>query len=185
MNCDELNDIYFEWMCQLICNNTNRDPMDYDILLHELNAVDFEYTHPMDESREDDGIGLRYRFAREELIDARIIASTLDTRPCSVLEMLVALAVRCEEQIMTNPEYGDRTGVWFWTMIDNLGLRYMTDDMFDIERFFYIIDRFLDREYNYDGSNGGPFYIPNPRQDLRTVDIWYQLMWYLSSTVQD
>ena len=43
-------------------------------------------------------------------------------RPCSVLEMMIALSMRCEEQIMDDPDIGNRTGQWFWDMIDNLGL---------------------------------------------------------------
>lgn len=183
MNHDELNDIYFEWMCQLI-SDEDHDSLSYQLMLQELHHTPFEYTLPMDENREADGIDLRYRFGREQRIEARVIASVLDITPCSVMEVLVALAVRCEEHIMANPEYGDRTSEWFWTMMENLGLDRMTDRRFRSDEFYYIIDRFLDREYGPHGE-GGLFYIPNPRRDLRTVDIWYQLMWYLSSSVRE
>lgn len=185
MSYNELNRAYFKWMCQLICNDDDWDFDSHSLMLSELHHIDFEYTHPMDECREEDGINLRYRFAREQRIEARLIASALDIRPCSVLEMLVALAVRCEEQIMTNPEYGDRTGLWFWTMMDNLGLSSITNDRYDAGVVYYIVDRFMDREYDFDGMHGGLFHVPNPRRDLREVDIWYQMMWYLTSSIQE
>lgn len=45
--------------------------------------------------------------------------------------MMIALAQRCEESIMDDPEAGNRTGVWFWAMISNLSLDCMSDDDFD------------------------------------------------------
>ena len=181
MRPDELRDEYFQWMCQLICDG-DHDVRSYTIMLDELNEVPFEYTIPMDQNRETDGYDLRYRFGLEQRIDARVIASALDITPCSVMEVLVALAVRCEEHIMANPKYGDRTGLWFWTMMENLGLAEMTNTQFDTEEFFMIIDRLLDHQYGPHGE-GGLFYIPHPRQDLRTVDIWYQMMWYLTDEI--
>lgn len=181
MRPDELREEYFNWMCQLI-RDGEHDVQSYRIMLSELNDVDFEYSLPMDANREADGIDLRYQFGREHHIEARVIATALDITPCSVMEVLVALAVRCEEHIMSDPEYGDRTGVWFWSMMKNLGLDELVNSQYDAQEFYYIIDRFLDRKYTYDGR-GGLFYIPNPREDLRDVDIWYQMMWYLTTSV--
>lgn len=53
-----------------------------------------------------------------------MIASYLDNRPCSVLEMIIALAIRLEEHIMDDPDIGNRTGQWFWDMIVSLGLGF-------------------------------------------------------------
>ena len=41
---------------------------------------------------------------------------------CSVLEMLIGMAIRCERDIMHVNGAGDRTIEWFWIMIGNLGL---------------------------------------------------------------
>ena len=110
-----------------------------------------------------------------------MIASLLDVVPCSVLEMMLALSIRCEEHIMDDPEIGNRTGEWFWIMIVNLGLGSMDDTRYDEEYVDDILDKFLNREYDADGT-GGLFPVRNPRYaqyDLRNVDIWYQLNWYL------
>lgn len=100
--------------------------------------------------------------------------------PCTVLEMLVALAVKCEENIMDDPNYGNRTGQWFWKMITNLGLSTMYNNKFDKKIVNIVIEKFLDREYEPNGQ-GGLFVIRNCRKDLREVPIWQQLCWYLDN----
>ena len=96
--------------------------------------------------------------------------------------MMIALAIRCEENIMDDPHMGDRTGQWFWGMITNLGLGGMTDESFDIDSASRKIRRFLDRKYEPDGT-GGLFTIPRCSVDLRTVEIWYQLCWFLDTII--
>ena len=83
---------------------------------------------------------------------------------------------------MYDPNIGDRTEQWFWEMIVNLGLGGMMDDIFDVEHVEYIVDRFLNREYEPNGR-GGLFFIRNCKYDLRRVEIWYQLCWYLDGFV--
>jgi hypothetical protein len=132
----------------------------------------------MDANRYEDGIDLRYRFGYAENIGSTLIADYLDDRPCSVLEMLIALSIRLEEHIMNDPAIGDRTGQWFWNMIANLGLGSMDDAKFDRKCAEDIIQRFLNRDYERDGK-GGLFTIEHCKEDLRNVEIWYQACWYL------
>jgi hypothetical protein len=94
--------------------------------------------------------------------------------------MMVALALRCEEHITYDSDVGDQTGKWFWVMITNLGLDSMTDSMFDRPYTDEVLDRFLDRKYKRNGE-GGLFMIEHCERDLRSIDIWYQLHWYLRS----
>lgn len=180
MTSHELNDIYFDWMQQLVCDSEYTGDRPYFKLFRLLFETEFYYILPMDSNRAEDGIGLRYRFGYEQNIDPRIIASELDYRPCSVLEMIVALVVRCEEHIMVNLEVGNRFGRWFWNILHNLGLDYMDDDHFDYNTAHDILRDFLERHYGPHGE-GGLVYLPDSRDDLRRVDIWYQMMRYLSS----
>jgi len=166
-------------MYELVADD--RYSKSYRKLFTRLNDTEFTYTIPMDGNRAEDGIDLRYRFGRENGCPDAMIASLLDVVPCSVLEMMLALSIRCEEHIMDDPEIGNRTGEWFWIMIVNLGLGSMDDTRYDAEYVDDILDRFLNREYDADGT-GGLFPVRNPRYaqyDLRNVDIWYQLNWYL------
>ena len=161
-----LNLEYFKWMYNIVCADRYTSSNSYEKLLMYLHDVEFTYTIKRDADRFYDGINLRQRFGQQ--IDG----------PCSVLEMMVALAIRCEETIMTDPKFGDRTSQWFWRMIVNLGLGGETDSRFDEEYVRDVVDQFLHRNYQRDGR-GGLFTVKECQYDLRDVDIWTQMMWYL------
>ena len=178
MTKNELNKRYFNWMCQLVCNGQVSKKISYSKLLHHLHNAEFKYYIDMDGNRACDGVDLRYRFAYENEYEDAMVATYLDDRPCSILEMMVALALRCEENIMDDPEIGNRIDQWFWGMIDNLGLSKETNSHYNANTVDYILDRFLNREYDRNGK-GGLFVIHNPQNDMRGVEIWTQLCWYL------
>lgn len=174
---DRIIDEYFEWLINVVCSERYSNKISYRKLLSHLHAITFTYSIPRDINRAEDGIDLRYRFALEH--------GYSDTPrclngPCSVLEMMVALSIRCEETIMDDPNIGNRTTQWFWSMVTNLGLGSMTDDRFDIRYVDDVIDRFLKREYEPDGK-GGLFRIKRCTYDLRNIEIWRQLCWYLNT----
>lgn len=169
---------YFDWLYAKACGNRYSEQVSYKKLLMYLNGKTFRYRILKDRNRAEDGIFLRQRFAYD--CDTIEDADLYLTDPCSVLEMMLALAIRCEETIMDDFERGDRTTQWFWGMVTNLGLGSMTDDQFDKKLVDDIIERFLDRDYSPDGK-GGLFHIRNCDADLRDVEIWTQLLWYLDS----
>ena len=92
--------------------------------------------------------------------------------------MMVALAMHCELHIMDNPEIGDRTANWFWGMIRSLGLSPYDDNHFNYQDVENVVDRFLNRDYEPTGK-GGLFTVTSRPEDLRSVEIWYQMCWYL------
>ena len=171
---DDIANDYFEWMYDLTCGGIFSDKITYRKLLMYLHTVEFTYTIPIDENRADDGEKLRRRYSPSK---ERYL-----TGPCSVLEMMVALAIKCEETIMEDPSMGDRTKQWFWKMVNNLGLSSMTDDSFDKKYVKYVVQRFLNREYEPDGK-GGLFTVHDAGCDLRDVEIFYQLLWYLDTII--
>lgn len=173
----ELNEEYFNWMYQLVFANEKR--RSYRKLLKYLNSVEFTYILDFDSNRAEDGMDLRYRFGYEHDYNGPMIAAYLDDRPCSVLEMMVALANRCEEQIMDDPHAGCRRGQWFFSMLASLGLSGMNDENFVRSDAEKIVSRFLSRQYARNGEGG--LFTVNSRHDMRSVEIWYQLNWYLDS----
>lgn len=177
-----IHEEYFNYLYYSVYDRKAR--LSYRKLLSRLHETPFTYILDMDSNREEDGFDLRYRFGHDEGISDNKIAAYLDRRPCSVLEMMVALAIRCEEHIMENADVGDRTGQWFWNMIVNLDLGHMTDLRYDEAYVDEVVQRFLDRDYESNGA-GGLFTVDDCRVDLRTVDIWYQLCWYLNSTYDE
>lgn len=170
-----IRDEYFEWLCELIDERRYARQVSYKTLLSYLHAKEFRYLIPKDQNRAEEGITLRYRFSVDQ--GFRDVPSALDG-PCSVLEMIIAVAIHCEEHIMDDPNFGNRTGQWFWDMIVNLGLGSMTDRRFDEEYVEEVVERFLNREYEPDGR-GGLFTIRDCDEDLRDMEIFYQLCRYL------
>lgn len=175
-----INADYFEWLYEGMCGDRYSKNVSYRKLLERLHNINFRYTIPNDRNRANDGKNLRYSFAVAEGCEdnPEMITEYLEG-PCSVFEMMVALAQRCES-VMDDPKIGDRTGQWFWGMIANLGLNGMTDNRYDERYVNDVISRFLDREYKSNGK-GGLFTIRNCEYDLRDVEIWYQLCWYLDT----
>lgn len=179
MTEETLNKEYFGWMCHLVCDSN----LPYRKLLKRLHEIEFTPIVPMDDNRADDGINFRYRFAYENDYHPAMIAEYIDTKPCSVLEMMVALIHRFEEQIMANEDFGDQCQQWFMDMITSLGLKRMTDSMYDETYVDRVIMRFQNRDYKPNGE-GGLFTVQNYRRDMRVVEIWYQMCWYLDEVLE-
>ena len=174
---DQIINDYFEWLWNFTkCRGHSQNRKNITL----LHNIEFRYSIPMDANREADGIDLRYRFITEVGIPKNYqeVYGYLDG-PCSVLEMMIALAIRCEESIMDDPDIGDRTSEWFWLMMKNLGLDYMSDRKFDRDIAEEKISIFLDRKYKRNGEGG--LFVVNGRRDLRKVEIWYQMCWYLDT----
>jgi hypothetical protein len=174
-----IEDKYFNWLCCLACRDDQIRIRSYRQLLCLLHDREFVWHIHNDENRAEEGICLRYRFAHDKGYDQNGIFMYIPG-PCSVLEMMTALAIRCEENIMDNPQIGDRTIQWFWGMVRSLGLMEMHDGWFDPICINQAIDRFLNRDYAPTGE-GGLFTIKRCASDLRDIEIWYQLCWYLDN----
>ena len=177
MNEINLNELYFKWLCsmafpdELVRNK-------YFNVLNLLYNTPFEYILSLDENRKRDGIDLRYHFSYACKIPFDIVSNTFDKENCSMLEMMIALSRRCDEDIMFDFKYGDRTHQWFAIMFRNLGLDQCDDSVWDINLYYQIKDvlhRCMYREYNNNGSNGGLFISPYSNYDFRNMQLWDQM----------
>lgn len=184
MSREDIAQAYFDWMYGIVCDEEYSKYTKYRKLFEYLHDVVFTYTIPMDGNRYEDGISLRYRFGHARNYPDYVIAEAIDDGPCSVLEMMLALAIRCEDTIMDDPDVGNRVGQWFWEMIVTLGLGHMTDDKFDREHAEEVMSRFLNREYERNGE-GGLFKINDDSKDMRTIEIWYQMHEYLNEYIEE
>ena len=163
-----LND-YFDWLYFMVVPNGGK----FRKLLTMLHTMEFKYFVEYDENRASDGVNLRWYYV-DDGGDDEILRWK---EPCTVLEMLIALAMHMDKIV------GDREldiVHWFWLMLDNLDLAWMKDDKYDKTYVYGRVAMFLDREYEPDG-NGNIIYIPDSPDDLRDVEIWNQMCWYLDS----
>lgn len=162
---------YLDWLA-IIAMPDGELRCKYAQVLYLLDQIEFTWTMYSDRNRATDGEHLRVVFEDETGMFCD------KSGPASVLEVLVALASRCEEQLMYDPDEGDRTYVWFWEMFENLGLDLFEDEWFDKQEVLEIVRRFLEREYYPDGYLGA-FWIPKYEKDMRKIDLWYQLNYYM------
>ena len=166
------NDAYFAVLCDLAGLKGPVEQCCYFEVMRQLYSTKFYWTVPNDDNRGLDGLRLRERYGY----------TTARNHPCSLLEMLIALSERCEDDIMYDPKEGDRSVDWFWMMMRNLGLNKFRDSSFEdawnTNHVTFITDRLMDRDYSENGV-GGLFPLKHPNKDQRDVEIWYQLSAYL------
>lgn len=174
------SDDYLYWLTQEIALDGRE--RQYRILLSKLFETAFIWDESIrgDGNRAKDGYMLRQKFENNVSIDDPTWDRYLPVQFCSVLEMLIALAQRCEDSILFDPDYGDRSPEWFWMMLDNSGLGSdeFKDRNFNSDRFYWILDSILHRRYSYNGI-GSFFPMKNSDEDMREVEIWYQLNNYI------
>lgn len=142
--------------------------------LYSTNYRYYSYEYGTDRDRYRDGLALRDSYANETG-DFYILQYKDD---CSVLEMLIALAIRIDRGLLGIPNE-DRSYWWFWQFIDNLDLLRMTDDRYDEFYISEIVNDWLDRTIDYNG-NGGIFPLLNARVDQRSETTWRQLNDYIN-----
>ena len=184
---DSIHKGYLEWLMDVYLSGDNSygaNPFNYTRLIEDLYDTEFYWILEWDEHRASDGIALRTDYADYIGVPTEELRPIF-MRPCSIFELMVALARRGEDNIMWDPAIGDRTAEWFWVMVDSLGLiEYSDDDIYDQYDVEFILHRFLEREYDEDGR-GGLFTIEDCDTDLRDVEIWYQMNWYFSSLLEN
>ena len=176
----ELEDIgfqYLNWMISKVEKDAPKDISFSKLLLH-LNNIPFVYSNPLDSNRESDGLNMRWKFSCETGIPIDFVRHSVSGN-CSFLEMMVALAIRMES-IMDNPAKGDRTSQWFWQMISNLGLGGLYNANYDENIVNNIINNFNNHTFSQDGK-GSLFYMRYCDVDMRFVDIWTAMCWYLDT----
>lgn len=172
---NKIEEDYFKWMYDKVCEGRFDKKVTFKKLLSYLHNVDFIYKMSKDSNRAEDGIELRYRFAYET---GCACADSYLEGPCSIFEMILALAIRCET-FMDDARMGDRTSQWFWKMLNSMGLGSMTDSRFDIYYVDDVIETFLKRRYKPDGR-GGLFTVKYNTDDMRRKDIWAQMCCYIN-----
>ena len=167
---------YFNWLIAKIGGRVITQRY-HDLLLY-LSQCEFRWSRLLetDSCRADDGLELRSQYLSE--YGAR---RTEFREPCSVLEMMIALAIRIEIEITGAPG-NDHPERWFWMMIQNLGLDQFTNETFNREDVDDILNYWMDRRYDRHGR-GGLFPVLNSTLDQTTRPIWDQMCSYVSNYI--
>ncbi len=179
---ETLNEVYTQWLYSKV---GSRDPKynHFWRIIRRLYMKEFIVIVPNDGNRYEDGMCLREKFADEYGYSPEDLNLIFRDKPCSVLEMLVAFAMRIDSDIMWDPEFGDRSAYWFWKMIENLGLdlRRFSDEYFDRDCIIELetkINNAISRHYSRTGE-GGFFPIFHTRKNFQRMELWYQMHYWI------
>jgi hypothetical protein len=169
-----IDEEYIEWLYGFVASVRNRNPArSYWQLFRKLYRTRFEWYVHNDDNRAEDGIELRHHFIDQS--DHDEVPHQWMTEECTMLEMLIALSRRAAF------ESTGALGDWFWRMLDNLGIRGATDEIWSgiVERTVEdALERVNRRTYEPDGV-GGLFPLRNARTDQRQLELWAQLSSYI------
>lgn len=171
-----LDDDYITWLYSQVDGevDSKNKATTYWTLLKLLYSREFTWSRRVakDANRAHDGTDLRREFIREK--DISRANPNWISMPCSVLEMMVALAFKLEWD-----SDGISQGEWFWKLIDNIGLLECTDanppDPRIVEN---VLDMVISRTYARNGA-GGLFPLHQSDHDQREVELAYQAQEYL------
>lgn len=165
---------YTGWLEGLITDNGYKE---YRYLLEKLNQIEAYFILDKDINRQTNALELRNDYIR-----ATGDYDILSVLPgsCTVLELLISMAFEADD-VMFDNDIGSRPNQWFWLFIQNLGLDICTDDrFFSMEsQITNIITRWLDRRFSRNGD-GSPWPRPRTQSDLRDIEMWYHMNWYLA-----
>lgn len=170
---------YFTYLCEIVCVDGRYTDESYWVLAEELWNTEYTWILGQDENRVKSVSVLRHRY----LADG---GKELYCGNPSVFEVLVMLSDAMFD-LLDELDDEDRRPMYFWEMIDNLGLGGYNDNLFREYpgrngQYYRNINRkigiWLDRKFNFDGS-GSPFPLKNHPQNQRNVELWYQMQSYI------
>lgn len=163
---------YFEWLTAWVIDNEH-NVADYTEVLWKLYDTKFVVSMERDQNRVDDALDFRSRFVPFRL-DFHV----------SILEIMISMAARIEDTIMKNTSEEDRTSVWFWDMMNSLGLANQNDILFDDQYVLEVLHDFNNRKYERNGV-GSLFVTRDRSKDMRKMELWFQMHARFNDILQD
>lgn len=187
---------YFNWLLNIVEAGPTEAFSPYHDLLTRLFQTPFKVARYMDDNREVNGRMLRYYFDSNKddyashdpapcHIDGDFYEQTKG-EPCSILEMMIAFAKDIDTQYLYSTN--SRVFIWFWTMIEAMGLSSYTDGSWDTHADFSGVDWIL-RSFNLNAHQIDEYgnWIPTvkvfPIRNLESFEkvgsLWEQMqVWY-------
>lgn len=168
-----MNDLWGDYLQHLIWRGNLQKFSKYSKLFEILHRIEFTWIIDRDDNREADGIDLRedynipIEYTNEE-------CNNFMNHWCSVLEMMIGLAIRVDYEIIGDPSE-EHPEHFFMKMIRNLDLLRLKEERTIIK----IVNIWLNREFERNGR-GSPFPVRNDRRDQRKLEIWDQMNSYIS-----
>ena len=175
---NKLEKMYYIWLLDAVSSKSEQST--YNLLFTTLYFTEFVSYDEFDDNLKENALSLRdefYDFSKTtiKLID---IYGEIDA-PTNVLEVMIYIACRIENTIMSNADFGDRTGLWFWYMMESLDIIQYDNDNFDEPNVVQKLENFIERRYEKNGY-GGLFTLEDSKIDARKTNIWQQAMSFVT-----
>ena len=165
-----LDQNYIVWLCDYLHAYECPDSI---WKIEVLATIPFHWTLWLDENANYHGVKIREMYHDFTGMTAEIAPE--DMVQASLLEVLVACARFLELECFYNHEF-DGSYRWFWQAFRNIGFDFCIDE----EQIYAIAERFMSRNYEFDGSGSMTGPIIDPKEDIRNTPILKQLkIWYV------
>lgn len=165
---------YYDWMTAQIGGDSYCGL--YSKLLHYLDGRPFYWKIPLDDNRAGDALDMRQDYADSGLYSGGFVDNSGEMGSPSVLEVLVALAMRIDHDIMWDEKKGDQSYKWFWIMIRNLGIDF-DDSMFNKNKAY------ISRQVTHWLERAGDVWLFPLKgysvKEMQKMDIWMQMNHYV------
>lgn len=165
---EALDDLYLQYLYESVGLPRRGRDRTYWALIRQMYSTEFTWRMTKDRSRADDGKAIRWEFVEAAGLP-KVEANWL-YRPCTFLEMMIAVARRLSTLTSENAAW------WFSQLLFNTSFSVFNDEHYDgqSETIAGMMDTIIWRRYTPNGE-GGLFPLRNPAEDQRNVEIWYQL----------
>jgi hypothetical protein len=168
---DRLAEAYFRWLVEQVREQGGHPSKTYWDVLGLMHDKEFIWIPNAgnDDNRIADGLELRHEF-----LDRRRNVPIERFGPCSCLEVMIAISRRMEFNA------GESAEGWAWQLLCNLELHKMPDPLSrrKAAKVDDILETLIWRNYAPDGV-GSFFPLAWPQDDMRRVEIWYQMHSYI------
>lgn len=165
---------YLTWLVQQM---NVVDGKNYGMLLRELYRYEFYSVIKYDEDRGADGVALRRTWANEVGYNG-----PLDFGPATVLETIIGISLRIEDQIFGGPwaDEWDYKKV-FWDLINNLNLMDFDGVMNDSDYKYVgtVLEAFLSKSVTSDVF-ANIFHFSEKNRNIRKTNLWGQMHLYIA-----
>ena len=172
----DVSNIYLDWLTKQIRDENGWKVKTHQKLIRQLHRTPFFVCDPNDQPRENDGYDLRWRYKWDTDLHDGVeytFVHDIPAESCSILEMMIALAMRADENFTRSSE--STVPFIFWSMVKNMGLLDKTDNVYDEDSVTYCLDIFNNRMYAPNGYGSLFVFRADCPEDMRNVDIWNQL----------
>lgn len=175
MREEQLVALYHAWQVYTVAQMPQ-----YESLFEMLDDIVYAFSNPSDGNRYEDGVGLRYKFAYDNTINYAEVAALLDTKPCTVLEMILAIACKMENMVEQPSFPYEFVPKYLNVMLRNLEIATMTNDNINKAYVEFAINKFINRLYDPITGRGSLFPNVSNLPNYNHRDIWSQCMHYLT-----